>query len=79
MLTVVDNKLKDAKTKLEKIQNPDVNTSTMISKLMNSINDAVKQVSGQQEWLTTYLSKKKSGRKAMFYDKKVSWFGIPLN
>lgn len=79
MLDVPDNKFKEAKNKLGQISNPDINTSNMIRQLTKSIDDASTQMKEQQDWLKLYFSKNKSGRKSMFYERKVTWFGIPLN
>ncbi|MBK6963710.1 MAG: hypothetical protein IPH20_07095 [Bacteroidales bacterium] len=79
MIDVADNKLKEAKIKLGQISNPNANTATMIRQLTKSIDDALNQVAEQQDWLKVYFSKGKSGRKSMFYERKVSWYGIPLN
>jgi transglutaminase/protease-like cytokinesis protein 3 len=79
MIDAADNKMKKASTTLDQIQYADANTTAMISQLHKSITDASTHVTEQQEWLKTYLSKGKSGRKSMFYDRKVTWFGIPLN
>ena len=77
MLDMVNNKLQEAKIKLEQISNPDANTLNMIRQLEKSIGDALNQLKEQQVWLNQYFSKGKAGRKSMFY--KVTWFGIPLN
>ncbi len=79
MLDIPDNKLKEAKNKLGQIANPDLNTSNMILQLTKSIDDASNQMKEQQDWLKLYFNKNKSGRKSMFYERKVTWFGIPLN
>jgi len=79
MLDAAESKIKEAKTNLFKIKNPDANTTSSIIQLTKSINDASIQVAEQKDWLKLYFSKGKSGRKSMFYDKKVTWFGIPLN
>jgi hypothetical protein len=79
MIDVPDNKLKEAKVKLEQISNPDANTITLIRQLTKSIDDASSHVKEQQDWLKVYFSKSKAGRNAMFYERKVTWFGIPLN
>lgn len=79
MLDITGNQLKDAKVKLEQISNPDVNTLNMIQQLSKSIVDANVNLNEQQNWLNTYFSKSKSGRKAMFYERKVSVFGVPIN
>ncbi len=76
ILDFTNNKLKEAKLKLEQIINPDANITNMIRQLTKSINDASMQIKEQQDWLKQYFSKSKSGRKSMFY--KVTWFGIPL-
>jgi hypothetical protein len=80
--TMVDapcNKLKDAKNKLAQISNPDTSTTNLISQLSKSIDNILGQITEQQDWLKVYFSKSKSKRKSMFYERKVSWFGIPLN
>lgn len=79
MIDVTDKNLKEAKIKLEQISNPDINTSTMIKQQTKSIDDAAAYLTEQQNWLKIYFSKSKSGRKAMFYERKVSVFGIPIN
>ena len=79
MLDVVDKKLKEAKVKIGEISNSDANTTNMVRQLTKSIDDASSHVKEQQDWLKIYFSKGKSGRKSMFYERKVTWFGIPLN
>ena len=72
-------KLNDSKTKLDQINPPDTNTTTMILQLKKSLDDAATHINEQKDWLKLYFKKGKSGRKSMFYEKKMSWFGIPLN
>jgi hypothetical protein len=79
MVDVAGNKIIEAKTKLRQIKNPDTNTANMILQLTKTIDDASSNVSEQQDWLKVYFSKGKSGRKSMFYERKVTWFGKPLN
>jgi hypothetical protein len=79
MIDDADKKLGDANSKLVRIKNPDANTASMINQLTQSINDAASHVSEQREWLRIYFSKSKSGRRSMFYERKATWFGIPLN
>ena len=79
MIDITYNKLKEAKNKLSKISNTDANTTNMIMQLTKSIEEAIIHVNEQQNWLKMYFSKGKSGRKSMFYERKVSLFGIPLN
>lgn len=73
------NKLKEAKNKLGEISNADANTTNMISQLTKSIDDASIHVTEQEDWLKVYFSKSKSKRRSMFYQRKLTWFGIPLN
>jgi len=78
--SMLDNpsiKFKDAKDKLAQISNADINTTNMKTQLTKSIDDASTQLKEQQDWLKLYFSKRKAGRKSMFY--KVTWFGIPVN
>ena len=79
MIDDADNKLKGAKEKISEIKNPDTNTILIMSQLTKSIDDAATHVKEQQDWLKIYFTKGKSGRKSMFYERKVTWFGIPLN
>jgi len=79
MLDIADNKLKEAMAKLGQISNPDVNTKNMILQLSKSIIEASSHINEQQEWLKVYFSKGKSKRKSMFYERKITWFGLPLN
>ncbi len=79
MIEQVKNKLSDAKTKLSKIINPDPNIISLTVQLNKSIDDAATHVKEQQDWLKIYFSKGKSGRRSMFYEKKITWFVIPIN
>jgi hypothetical protein len=79
MIDLADNKLKSAKTKLSEIKDADVNNMNSSAQLTKSIDDAATHVKEQQDWLKIYFSKGKSGRKSMFYEKKITWFGIPLS
>lgn len=79
MLTSTSQSLTSAKTKLNEIKKPDANITTASAQLLRSINDVEAQLNEQQDWLKLYFSKGKSGRKSMFYEKKITWFGIPLN
>ena len=79
MIDAADNKLKEAKTKLDEVLVLENNTASMKSQLTKSIADASAHVKEQQDWLMIYFSKGKSGRKSMFYEKKTTWFGIPIN
>lgn len=59
------------------LKNTDARINAMIVQRNKSIDDAVIHLKEQQDWLKTYFSKGKAGRKSMFY--KYTWFGIPLN
>lgn len=79
MIDAAENNLNASKTKLSQIKNPDANTANMINQLTKSVNDLATLVTEQQDWLKVYFGKSKSGRKSMFYERKVTWFGVPLN
>ncbi len=55
LIDFADNKIKEAKGKLDQIANPDVNTANMIQQLTKSIDDASKKLQEQQDWLTLYF------------------------
>jgi hypothetical protein len=78
MLDIARNKVKSARSKLADVKDPDANIRTSTDQLTKSINDLETHIDEQQSWLNTYFSKNKSGRKSMFYETKVTWFGIPL-
>ncbi len=79
IIDVADSKLKEARKKILQISNPDANTVNLVRQLTKSIDDAVTHVEEQKDWLKVYFTKGKSGRKSMFYERKITWFGIPLN
>jgi hypothetical protein len=79
MIDASGNKLDEARIKLDLLQKPDMQTVSLVAQLKKSIDDVEKLVNEQKDWLKLYFSKGKSGRKNMFYDKKLTWFGIPLN
>ncbi len=78
MLDVANDKLNSAREKLNSIKDPDANIASSSAQLSKSIEDAAIRVKEQQDWLNVYFTKSKSGRKSMFYDTKVTWFGIPI-
>jgi hypothetical protein len=79
MIDTVSIMLKAANEKMMQISDPNANTSLLTAQLNKSIQEISIRVKEQQDWLALYFSKTKSKRKAMFYDKKVTWFGIPIN
>jgi hypothetical protein len=78
MLDAPDNKFRAAKIELSQIKNPDRNLANMILQLTRTIDDATAHLTEQQDWLKLYISKGKATRKSMFYERRVSIFGIPL-
>lgn len=79
MLDDVTALLDEAKANINRIKNPDASKVDLINQLNSSMQEMQVQVKEQQDWLKLYFSKTKSKRKAMFYEKKVTWFGIPVN
>jgi hypothetical protein len=79
MMDVTATNITDAKNKLAEIKNPDAATTNLINYLTKSIEDINVNIKEQQEFLTLYFSKGKAKRKALFFEKKITWFGIPLN
>jgi transglutaminase/protease-like cytokinesis protein 3 len=79
MIDAADVKYSESKTKLSKIINPDPATASAILKLNKSIGEAAALLQEQKDWLKVYFSKGKSGRKSMFYDRKITFFGLPVN
>jgi len=78
MVDVAEKQIEEAKGKLQQINNPDGNITNAIAKLTKSINDLSTHIKEQDDWLKEYFSKRKSGRKSMFYQQRITWFGIPL-
>ncbi len=79
MIDTSSIKLNEVELKLEQINTTDVNLKNMIIQLTDAVDDASAQVTLQQNWLKVYFSKGRSGRRSLLYDRKVTWFGIPLN
>lgn len=69
MIDGADDKVKAAQARLERITTSDNNQRMSINQVMKSINDISGQIKEQQDWLKTYLSKGKSDRKMMFYER----------
>jgi hypothetical protein len=79
MIDVPKQKLSAARNRLAEIREPTSAIQGMIVQLEKGINDSNILVNEQQAWLNTYFSKGKIARKSMFYEKKVTVFGIPVN
>lgn len=73
------NNFRFTKFKIDSIYNPNSNITKMTFELQKALNDANSQANSQNDWLKIYISKSKLGRKTMFYNSKITWFGIPLN
>lgn len=78
MVDLADGKLTSAKTKLNELTNADANITTAAGQLAKLAEEAANHVKEQQDWLKIYVTKSKAGRKSMFYEKRITWFGIPL-
>ena len=78
MLDTAAAKFNKAKEKLTEIANPDANIAILIAQQQKAIDNVQVHLKEQQDWLVIYFSKPKSKRKAMFYEKKTTWFGIPV-
>ncbi len=79
MIDNAANNLEKAKTILREIPAADASTTSMIKQLQKAVDDATNNVAEQQTWLKSYLSKGKIARKSMFFERKVSLFGVPIN
>ncbi|WP_300599182.1 transglutaminase domain-containing protein [Niabella sp.] len=65
--------------RLSKVDASFSNVASAKASLQKSMRSLEPQLKEQKDWLDEYLSKSKSKRKAMFYERKLTWFGIPLN
>jgi hypothetical protein len=69
-------KIIDCQNRIYKIGVYNDNNIASVKSLKNAIIEVLKQIEVQEKFVNDYLSKSKSGRKAMFT--KVTWFGIPV-
>ena len=79
MINIPIKNIEEAKANLLQIKNVDVKTITLINGLKASIDDITVNIKEQQDWLQLYLSKNKSKRKAMFFERKITLFGRVIN
>ncbi|MBV9963817.1 MAG: hypothetical protein JO072_16360 [Parafilimonas sp.] len=79
MLDSTNSKLTSAKNNLNAVKDVNENMQTQLTQFQKSIADLDIHIKEQQDWLNEYFSKSRSKRKLMFYDKKITWFGVPLN
>ena len=70
MIDAADNKVNEARIKLNEIKNPDANITALTLQFSKSLNEVSSQIKEQKDWLKTYLSKGKLIRKTMFYERK---------
>ncbi|MDB5228586.1 MAG: hypothetical protein JWN78_2779 [Bacteroidota bacterium] len=79
LLDIPWKSLHDASDKLGQINEADAgNNAMLVKQLYGLLDDLSKRVKEQRDWLITYFSKGKSGRKSMFYDSRFTLFGIPV-
>ena len=79
MINIPLKNIEEAKANLLQIKNVDIKTITLINGLKASQDDITVNIKEQQDWLQLYLSKNKSKRKAMFFERKVTLFGRVIN
>lgn len=73
MLDLAENKYNEAKNKLDSIEKPDANLTTLILQINKSLSESEAMLQEQKGWLLKYFAKGNIGRKAMFYE----WSGKP--
>jgi hypothetical protein len=79
MLDSASGRITSARQSLLKIENPDANLALVTQQLARSVSEAEARIKEQADWLKIYLTKNRSGRRSMFYEKKTTIFGIPVN
>ena len=79
MINIPIKNIEEANANLLQIKNVDAKTTTLINSLKASQDDININIKEQQDWLQLYLSKNKSKRKAMFFERKVTLFGRVIN
>ena len=78
MLDSVTSRIDAANNNIEKISGAEESDQKIIDQLKDGITDIETHNKEQQDWLEIYLSKSQSKRKSLFFEKKASWFGIPI-
>jgi len=78
MLDTASGNLKKAREKLNSIHGQEGNNALLVSQQEKAVESMEVHIKEQQDWLNVYFSKSKSKRKAMFYERKTTLFGIPL-
>lgn len=79
MIDNASGNIQKAKSIIAEIPNADASTTVLIKQLSRAIDDASSNLAEQQDWLKIYFNKGKLARKSMFFERKASLFGIPLN
>jgi hypothetical protein len=79
MLDSADHQLQAARSISDTIRLTPADTRIQkpLQQLQTSMAELGTHIKEEQDWLTQYFSKGKSGRRSMFH--KYTWFGIPLN
>jgi transglutaminase/protease-like cytokinesis protein 3 len=79
MLDSVKAGINRSEKNINEINGASADNQKIVDQLKDAIADIKTHEKEQREWLNIYFSKSKSKRKTMFYDKKITWFGVPLN
>ena len=79
MINIPIKNIEEANANLTQIKNVDSKTTMLINGLKASQDDITVNIKEQQDWLQLYLSRNKSKRKAMFFERKVTLFGRVIN
>jgi hypothetical protein len=79
MMDTASANLKRSKEKLAAIHDESGNNAFLIAQQEHAADNMSAHIKEQQDWLNIYFSKSKSKRKAMFYERKTTLFGIPIN
>jgi transglutaminase/protease-like cytokinesis protein 3 len=79
MIETASVNLQKARDKLKTIEQEAGNNALVIIQQQKAVDNMAVHIKEQRDWLNIYFSKSKSKRKAMFYEKKTTLFGIPLN
>jgi Transglutaminase-like superfamily len=79
MLDDAKSKFKQVRVDLKQIKEPDATLFKSIISLSGMLDDTSKQLVEQEDWLKSYFKKSEWERKSMFYERKMSLFGIPIN
>jgi len=79
MIDTASVNLKRSREKLAALHDESGNNVLLIAQQEHAADNMSAHIKEQQDWLNVYFSKSKSKRKAMFYERKTTLFGIPIN